>query len=165
MSCLIAAASIPLTSSVDIVTEGNSSGMNAVLRSHKLGGAPAEGPGRLGSRCNSSNIVKGREKGVGCSARQVSAPPARGFSSRADAHKGRGMGTVGEAGAPYPEAFNLQKKEKKKCGIIFFFSTNVQKFPPAFYLCNAGQSQDQVGRQAWCCPFIPQRYTTPNRSH
>lgn len=121
MSCLIAAASIPLTSSVDIVTEGNSSGMNAVLRSHKLGGAPAEGPGRLGSRCNSSNIVKGREKGVGCSARRVSAPPARGFSSRADAHKGRGMGTVGEAGAPYPEAFNLQKKEKKS--VASFFSS------------------------------------------
>lgn len=47
-------------------------------------------------------------------------------------------------------------REKKKCGIIFFFSTNVQKFPPAFYLCNAGQSQDRVGRQAWCCPFIPE---------
>lgn len=31
------------------------------------------------------------------------------------------MGTVGEAGAPYPEAFNLQKKEKKS--VASFFSS------------------------------------------
>lgn len=158
MSCLIATATILLTSSVDIIMEGNSSSMNTVLRSHKLDGAPAEEPRRLGSTCNSNNIVKGRGGGRKLSAWSF------GTSSMRLLQQARHTQREGDSSGKQvllPQGYLIcRRKTKKHTASVEHFllhekagTTNMQDVPPSFDSGNAGQHQDRVGMQGWYCYF------------
>lgn len=67
--------------------------------------------------------------------------------------KGEGWGQCGEAGAPYPEAFNLQRKGKKKVWHHFFLLHKRAKIPTCLLFVQCWTKPGSGGQASLVLPL------------